>query len=175
MYIYYRTRKRFQHTLLKYHHPPPNHHSLSSFPIYIYIYIYIYYIYVLYIYIIYIYGYIYYIYNICNTYSVFKIYIYRVYIISLPRYQDVPQQLLEPLQTDGNIPISTIKLTKTIQNKILNYRDTVQGISVMTYDKMSFINKTLSFDCKSSSSKFLIRNIQSLVTLVASLTINFKN
>ena len=33
---------------------------------------------------------------------------------------DPISQLPEPLQTDGNIPVHTMKLTKTIRNKTLH-------------------------------------------------------
>ena len=49
--------------------------------------------------------------------------------------QDVVLQLPEPLKTDWNIPVSTVKLIKTIRNTILMYREAVQDISAMAMAK----------------------------------------
>ena len=45
---------------------------------------------------------------------------------------------------------STVNLTKTIRNKILMYKETVQDISVMADDELYFINKTFHCDSKNS-------------------------
>lgn len=71
--------------------------------------------------------------------------------LSLPRCQDVLLQLSKPLQTDRNILAPTIKLTKTVQNKILNYIDTVHAITVMAHDVVSLIKNTFPFGSKNSS------------------------
>ena len=52
----------------------------------------------------------------------------KIHIYSIFRYEDVISQLAELFPTDGNISVLTMKLTKTIRNKILNHRDTVQVI-----------------------------------------------
>ena len=57
--------------------------------------------------------------------------------LSIFSCQDVIWQLPEPLPTDGNIPVPTMKLAKTIWNRVLTYRYTVQAISTMTDDKVS--------------------------------------
>ena len=66
--------------------------------------------------------------------------------------QDVISQIPEPFQTEGTIPVPTTKLTKTILNKISNYRDTVQAISTVIDGKVLFINTTFQCNCKNSSS-----------------------
>ena len=58
----------------------------------------------------------------------------NMHISSVFRSQNVVLKLLEPLQTDGNNPVLAMKLARTIQNKILNYRDNVNAISVLTVD-----------------------------------------
>ena len=58
----------------------------------------------------------------------------NMHISSVFRYQNVVLKLPEPLQTDGNNPVLAMKLARTIQNKILNYRDNVNAISVLTVD-----------------------------------------
>ena len=69
----------------------------------------------------------------------------KIHVSGIFRCQDIILQLPGPSQTDGNILLPTMKLIKTIRNKVLNYRDTVQAISVMTDDKVSFLNNT--FPC----------------------------
>ena len=52
-------------------------------------------------------------------------------------------QLTEPLPTDGNISVPTMKLKRTVRNKILNY----QVISVMNDDEVSFITNASPCHC----------------------------
>ena len=52
----------------------------------------------------------------------------RFYISSAFPCQDITLELCELFQTEGNIPVSAMKLTLTICNKILNYRVTAQAI-----------------------------------------------
>ena len=52
-------------------------------------------------------------------------------------------QLAEPLPTDGNISVPTMKFKKTVRNKILNY----QVIPVMNDDEVSFITNAFPFHC----------------------------
>ena len=60
--------------------------------------------------------------------------------------QDVISQLPEPLQTNKNIHVPTVKFQKTIRNKMLQYKDTAQAIVVIFHDEVSLINNT--FHCK---------------------------
>ena len=57
-----------------------------------------------------------------------------MHISSVFRSQNVVLKLPEPLQADGNNPVLAMKLARIIQNKILNYRDNVNAISVLTVD-----------------------------------------
>lgn len=52
----------------------------------------------------------------------------RFYISSAFPCQDITLELRELFQTEENIPVSAMKLTLTICNKILNYRVTAQAI-----------------------------------------------
>ena len=49
-----------------------------------------------------------------------------IHIGSIFRLPDVISMLPNSLQTDENIPVPTMRLTNTIRNKILNYKETVQ-------------------------------------------------
>ena len=66
----------------------------------------------------------------------------KIHVSSLFCCQDVISIAWAP-QTNGNIPVHAMKLTRTIRIKVLNYRDAVQAMSLMTNAKMSFANKHL--------------------------------
>ena len=56
----------------------------------------------------------------------------KVHVSSIFLCQDIISQLRMPLETAKNIPVPTMKLLKTIRNKILNYKDIFQAISIIT-------------------------------------------
>ena len=60
-----------------------------------------------------------------------------IYCIWMQCQDVIPEPLLTVL-TDGKIPVLTVKLTEPIRIKMLNYRDTVQAISVITNDELFF-------------------------------------
>ena len=61
---------------------------------------------------------------------------------------DIIAQLPRELQNKENRPVITYKLTNTIRNKILNYKDTFNSIYVE--DKFSFILNTDPRECEHS-------------------------
>ena len=97
-----------------------------------------------------------------------------MHVASIFHCQDVILQVPEPLQTHENIPVSTMKLTKAIWNKILDYRDTVQAVSVMADDEVSFVNNTFHCGYKLFSLWSTSQTCTHKWPLVH-LTINFKN
>ena len=88
--------------------------------------------------------------------------------------QDVISQLLEPLQTDGNIPVPTMKLTKTIRNKRLKYKDMLKLYQLLLMTKcllqISSFTETVNFF-------FIVIHITNIWLLVtfSFISINYKH
>ena len=75
-----------------------------------------------------------------------------LHISKIFRSADVTASLPSNLQNEENIPIPTMRLTKTIRNKILNYKETANSLHIEVDDEVSFIRN--SFECHFQESEF---------------------
>ena len=66
------------------------------------------------------------------------------------RSAEVTSALPVNFQTEEDIPISTMRLSKTVRNKILNYKETVNSLHVEIDEDVVFIRNSFECNCKES-------------------------